>query len=81
MGHLESNSSFKILASGNMEPFIVKGNVPGDVCLRKSIMSSARYIEFEMSLRHPIKESEFPLDTWIWNSEDRLGLRNISGSH
>lgn len=37
-------------------------------------MSSAGYIEFEMSLRHPIKESELPLDMWIWNSEDRLGL-------
>lgn len=37
-------------------------------------MSSAGYIEFEMALRYPIKESELPLNTWIWNSEDRLGL-------
>lgn len=76
MGHLESNSSFKILASttGNMGRFFVKGNIPADVCLGKNIMSSVGYIEFEMSLSHSRKETELPLDIWIWNSENRLGL-------
>lgn len=67
MGHLESNSSLKILASnrGNMGRFIVKGNVPGDVCLRKNITSSVGYIEFEMSLSHSSKDTELPLIIWI----------------
>lgn len=41
---------------------------------KSSVTSSVGYIEFEMPLSHSSKDTELPLDIWIWNSENRLGL-------
>lgn len=60
MGRLELINSFKILVwkIGDMELFIVKGNVLEDVYLRRMIMSFVGYIALEMFWRYLRKDIE-----------------------
>lgn len=42
-----------------------EGQCLGNVCLRRIIKTYVGYIEFEMPLRHPSKDTELPLDILI----------------